>query len=197
MVFGKTTPAKLREVTGQSKATMFRNLARLYDAGILKKEEVKDVDDQRYNLHYYISKNLMDYTKGLYSKKLAGYAESIGKEKLIQEWMNAVEALPYLLHQQASQLILLKAQRSSSNKSVRCDVVSKLLIFRLGDISQVGDLQKGLESIAKSIDSEQEGLKRDWKEPLANPVAVSISVVALNPKGLPSESGTIIEIKKC
>ena len=41
MVFGKTTPAELRKVTGLSKATMFRNLALFSDAGILKKRDVK------------------------------------------------------------------------------------------------------------------------------------------------------------
>lgn len=197
MVFGKTTPAELREVTGQSKATMFRNLARLSDAGILKKEEVKSVEDKRYSLHYYISKNLMDITKRIYSKKLSQYAGSVGKANLMKEWASSIEALPYLLNQQTSRLILLMAQKTPTSESERCSVVSKFLVFRLQDIESVGELHKNLKAIIDDIDSKHVQKKRNWKQPLQRPVAITISVVSLNPDGLPTDSGTVVEVTEC
>ncbi|MHA1907682.1 MAG: MarR family transcriptional regulator [Candidatus Thorarchaeota archaeon] len=197
MLFGKTTPAELREVTGQSKATMFRNLARLSEAGILKKEEVKSVEDKRYSLHYYISKNIMDMTKKLYSKKVAKYADSIGKSRNIREWASSIEALPYLLNQQTSHLILLMAQRPSSVEDSRCAVVSKFLVFRVEDLEKVGPLHKKLHAIVDSIDSKKDEKKRDWKQPLNHPVAISISVVSLNPEGLPTDTGIVVEMTEC
>jgi hypothetical protein len=195
MIFGKTTPAELRKVTGQSKATMFRNLARLSDAGILKKEEVKSVDDKRYSLHYYISKNLMDMTKKLYSKKLAQYAASHGKSNLIRDWVSSIEALPYILNQQTSRLILHKAQEPSEDG--RCVVVSKFLAFRVEDLKSVGPLHKKLQAIVENIDSKKGDSKRNWKEPLKHPVAISMSVVSLNPEGLPTDTGTVVELTDC
>lgn len=196
MIFGKTTPARLREVTGQSKATMFRNLARLFDAGIIQKEEIELVEDKRYSTHYYISENLMDLTKGLYSMEMRKYAEAIGRSDLIKEWLSLIEVLPYLLHQKTSQAILLAAQ-TSAGEDGSCNVVSKYLSFRVTDIDDVGSLHKKLNSIVEYIDQKETDTKRDFKQPLVHPVAISVSVVSLNPKGLPKDSGMMVEVREC
>jgi hypothetical protein len=197
MLFGKTTPARLREVTGQSKATMFRNLARLSQVGVLQKEDIESVEDRRYSTHYYISKNLVDLAKGLYSSKLSDFARSAGKSNLVGEWLAQVEALPYSLHQHTSRLILIAAQRSLAGDGTPCNAVSKFLSFRLTDLEEVGTLHKKLQSVVEYIDQNDTATKRDFKRPLKSPVAISISVVALNPKGLPRDSGTIVEVQEC
>ncbi len=197
MLFGKTTPARLREVTGQSKATMFRNLARLTRAGVLQKEDIESVEDKRYSTHYYISKNLVDYAKSLYSSKLSEFARGAGKANLIREWLSQMESLPYSLHQHTSRLILVAAQRSLTDNDTPCNAVSKFLSFRLADLDEVGMLHKKLRSVVEYIDRKETVAKRDFKRPLKNPVVISISVVALNPKGLPQDSGTLVEIEEC
>ncbi len=197
MIFGKTTPAHLREVTKQSKATMFRNLARLSEADILDKEEVKSVDDKRYSTHYFITKNLVDVVKGLYTVKLGNYAEVKGKSQLVRQWLSLVESLPYMLHQYTSKLMIFGIQSEPSLRDTTCDVVSKFLSFRLIDIDDVGTLHKKLQSIVEFIDQNQTGGKRDWKKPLTHPVAISFSVVALNPRGLKSETGSIVSVREC
>ena len=197
MLFGKTTPARLREVTGQSKATMFRNLAKLSQVGVLQKEDIESVEDKRYSTHYYISKNLVDFAKSLYSSKLSEFARGAGKADLIRRWLSQVEALPYSLHQHTSRLILIAAQRSLTANGTTCNAVSKFLSFRLADLEAVGALHKKLQSVVEYIDQKETVAKRDFKCPLKHPVAISISVVALNPKGLPKDSGTIVEVEEC
>ncbi len=197
MVFGKTTPAELREVTGLSKATMFRNLALLLEAGILKKQEVKSVSDKRYSLHYYIGQNLIESTKKIYSPKLREHAESIGKSDLINTWLSNLETFPYLLNQYTSQAIMMMAQMPQEGSEKSCAVVSKLVIFRLGDIAKIAKFNERLIKLVEDFDLAQTESKRDWKKPLSHPVALSINIVALNPDDIPKASGAAMEIMKC
>ncbi|MHA1927215.1 MAG: hypothetical protein ACTSV2_01410 [Candidatus Thorarchaeota archaeon] len=187
MVFGKTTPAKLREVTGLSKATMFRNLALFSDVGILKKRDVKGVSDRRYSLHYFISKNLVEHTKKLLSNPLRKYAESIGRTDLVRSWLSTMEVLPLLLNQYTSQAITLMAQKPTSDSDETCPVVSKMIISRLGDMSKIASLNRRILKLVEEFDSKQAPGKRDYKEPLIHPVALSINVVALNPRDIPKD----------
>ena len=196
MVFGKTTPAELRDVTGLSKATMFRNLALLLEAGILKKQEVKSVSDKRYSLHYYIGKNLIELTKKAYSPKVRTYAESIGKTDLVTTWISNLETFPYLLNQYTSQAIMLMAQKPQKDPESSC-LVSKLVVFRIGDIGKIAKFNKRLIKLVEDFDLTQAESKRDWKKPLEHPVALSVSVVALNPDDVPKPSGAVVERMKC
>ncbi|MHA2286521.1 MAG: hypothetical protein ACXABZ_11705 [Candidatus Thorarchaeota archaeon] len=197
MVFGKTTPSELRDVTGQSKATMFRNLALLSDAGVLKKLEDNSVEDKRYSLHYYLSKNLFDLTKQVYSSKVRDYAISKERSDLITEWLNSIESLPFLLNQFTSQMIMLMAKRPVSESDATCHMVSKFLVFRLGDLNQVGELHKRLADFVKDFDSRHADAKRDWKMPLTRPVSMSINVVALNPEDVTEDSALVVEQIRC
>jgi len=197
MVFGKTTPAELRDVTGLSKATMFRNLALLSEVGILKKQEVKSVSDKRYSLHYYIANNLIELTKKIYSPRIRTYGESTGRTTLINTWLSNIETLPYLLNQYTSQAIMMMAQKPQEDPEALCPVVSKLIVFRLGDIAKIGKFNKRLIKLVEDFDLTQTESKRDWKKPLAHPVALSINVVALNPDDIPKATGAIMEKMKC
>ena len=89
------------------------------------------------------------------------------------------------------------AQRPPTSESAKCAVVSKFLVFRLQDIESVGELHKNLKAIVDDIDSKQVHKKRNWKQPLQRPVAITISVVSLNPDDLPTDSGTVVEVTEC
>jgi hypothetical protein len=185
MLFGKTTPAELRDVTGQSKATMFRNLSLLTDAGLLSKEEDNSVDDKRYSTNYYVAQEIMKISKQLLSRKLRKHAKESNRSQIVDDWMTIIEALPLKLSRLTSQLILLMAARSLDGECVPCPVVSKMLVFRLADIEQVNVIHKKLVDFVNDFDSRKPAGKRDWKKPLKKPVVLSIGVIALNPDECP------------
>lgn len=197
MVFGKTTPAELRDVTGLSKATMFRNLALLSDVGILKKQDVKGVLDRRYSLHYFIGTNLIEHTKKMFSGAVRKHAESTDRTDLIQSWLSTIEVLPLLLNQYVSQAIMLMAHKPQTETDVSCPIVSKMVIFRLGDISKIGTLNRRIIKLVEDFDSKQAPGKRDYKAPLKHPVALSINVVALDPSDIANIPGAIVEKVIC
>ena len=114
----------------------------------------------------------------------------------MKDWLSSIEVLPFLLHQTMSQAILLAAQTPTAGDD-SCTIVSKFLSFRVADIDDVGILHKKLNSIVEYLDQKEKDRTRDFKLPLANPVAFSVSVVSLNPKGLPKDSGMMVEVKEC
>ena len=181
MLFGKTTPAELREITGQSKATMFRNLSLLTEARLIDKLVDNSVSDKRYSTNYYVSEEIMKISKRPYSKKLEKFAEESNRDQIIDDWMTTIETLPLKLSRLTSELIMLMAERSSEDDSVPYPVVSKMLVFRLVDIDQVSVVHKKLVDFMSDFDSRKSTEKRDWKKPLKRPVVLSIGVVALNP----------------
>jgi hypothetical protein len=185
MLFGKTTPAELRDVTGQSKATMFRNLSLLTEAGLLNKEEDQSVADKRYSTNYYVAQEIMKITKQLMSKKLRKYAVESNRSQVVDEWTTSIEALPLKLSRLTSELILLMAARSSEEDGVPCPIVSNMLVFRLADIDQVSVIYKKLVEFVSDFDTRKPAGKRDWKKPLKKPVVLSISAMALNPDECP------------
>ena len=184
MLFGKTTPAELREITGQSKATMFRNLSLLAEVGLLKKQVDNSVSDKRYNTSYYVSKEIMKISKQLSSKKLEKYAVESGNSQVIENWFSTIESLPLKLSQLTSELIILKAGKSSE-EGIPCPVVSKMLVFRLAEVEQVSIVHQKLVEFVSDFDSRKSTGKRDWKKPLRKPVVLSIGVVALSPDECP------------
>jgi DNA-binding transcriptional ArsR family regulator len=185
MLFGKTTPAELREITGQSKATMFRNLSILTEAGLIEKLVDDSVSDKRYSTNYHVSKEIMKISKQLYSKKLKKFAEKSNRTQIIDDWMTTVESLPLKLSRLTSELILLMAEKSSEDKDLPHPIVSKMLVFRLADIDEVSVVHKKLVDFVSEFDSRKPAEKRDWKKPLKKPVVLSIGVVALNPDNRP------------
>jgi predicted transcriptional regulator len=185
MLFGKTTPAELRNITGQSKATMFRNLSLLSEVGLLDKEEDNSVADKRYSTHYFVSQEIMKISKHLSSKKLNNFAEESNKSEIVEEWMTTIEALPLKLSRLTSELIFLMAGRASEEEGIPCPVVSKMLVFRLADIDQVSEIHQKLVDFISDFDSRDSSKRRDWKKSLKRPVVLSIGVVALNPDECP------------
>ncbi|MFX0114741.1 MAG: MarR family transcriptional regulator [Candidatus Hodarchaeota archaeon] len=181
MVFGKTTPADLREKIGISKATIFRNLALLSESGIIDKEEDPTITDRRYNLHYYISEDLMELSKQICcSHDLIEHAKEKNKAQLVIEWINTIETIPLTLNRFTSQHILSMRHQTSNGSPESCEKVGKLMMFRLTD-AEFNKLFEKVAAFVKELDSEQPGEARDWKKPLQRPATIALSLVALNP----------------
>lgn len=196
MLFGRTTPARLREVTGLSKATMFRNLALLYDAKILSKEEVS-VSDRRYGLHYYISKNLSDASKRLYSKKIRKYAVKTENQALLNSWVMALETLPLELNRLTTELILKVAQHPSETEPDKCVVITKMVGFRVGNIEDASVIIKEIGNLVKTFDTQAGTKKRNWKKPLSKPATMTVSLVAIGGEVPDDPDAVVAERVEC
>ncbi|MHA2141014.1 MAG: hypothetical protein ACXADD_05875 [Candidatus Thorarchaeota archaeon] len=190
MLFGRTTPAKLREVTGLSKATMFRNLALLYDAEILAKEEVS-VTDRRYGLHYYISKNLLDVAKRLYSRRIQKYAIEKDDQEILQRWVMALETLPLALNRFTTQLILTMAQTTSGIEVDDCIVVTKMVAFRVGDVADAPKIIQMIRNLVEAFDTQGSSKKRNWKQPLTQPATMTVSLVSMGGE-MPDDPSAVV-----
>lgn len=197
LLFGSTTPAKLREITGLSKATMFRNLALLYDAHILDKEELKTASDKRYRLRYFISKDLIKATKEFDVAKLTDFAQEMGKLDIITDWVDTIETLPNMLNQHSSQLILNLSQNPSSDAKDDRLVVTKLLSFRVDDVEDLSTLFHHMHEAIGKFDDLKSSKKRNMKKPLRRPVVLSISLTAAGPDMPKLPKGAIVFLKEC
>jgi DNA-binding transcriptional ArsR family regulator len=197
ILFGQTTPAKLREVTGQSKATIFRNLAVLYETEVLDKVEDPDAEDKRYNLYYYVNQDILQLVRKLYSTELDEYAGVSNQQDVINRWTNAVEALPLALSQFTNHFIMLSASTESTQNDGRCMAVAKILSFRVGETDDLGNLITQISNLVKTFESRKKREKRDFKEPLNQPVAMSISLTFPSPEGSIPFEGAASMYKEC
>ena len=176
-LFGKTTPAELRKRTNLSKATIFRNLSLLTEAGILTKEINDQIIDRRYNLEYYISETLADISKIFFSKRLLKYVESQKKLDTLDNLLSQLEFLPLILNRLTSQLMISTCKYPSFRDGKQNRVV-KTLIFRLKEEENYENFHKKLMDLIEYVDTKKIEKKRNMKEPMKNPVAFSVSIVA-------------------
>ncbi len=178
-LYGKTTPAELRQRINLSKATIFRSLAQLTEAEIITREVNNQVTDKRYNVEYYISETLADFSKFSFSKELREYAKSQEKSVILEEWLSQLEFLPLVLNQLTSQLMISTFVPPSSTGAKKTRII-KTLIFRLKEEENYSEFHKKLIDFVEDVDSKHSEKKRNMKEPMKNPVAFSVSVVAYN-----------------
>lgn len=179
LLFGQATPARLREVTGLSKATMFRNLALLLDAGILDRVEDRLAEDKRYSLHYFIREDFMHATRGLYTPDVAKYASEKGLTSLVVEWGRALEILPRALTRLSNELIPQMAQLSCQGEEGKCIAVAKMLSFRVGEADDLEGLLQQVSNAVAAFESTKSKKRRNMKKPLEKPVVLSISLMAV------------------
>jgi hypothetical protein len=188
LLFGLTTPAKLRDVTSLSKATMFRNLALLSKAGILAKEEIDSTPDKRYRLHYYIENDLVKQMKAIYSKDVEEYAGERGKLDLLMNYGRALEGLPLELNRISNELILHCPEDAADADESACLVVRKMLSFQVGEADDLESLMEEVTKLVKAFESTKSGGRRNMKKPLKKPVVMSISLAVID-----TEESTIPE----
>lgn len=189
MLFGKTTPAQLREKTGISKATVFRHLALLSEAGLIDKVEDPGTEDRRFGLHYFVAKPLMEVARGLYSRQLEDYAGATGKTHITDKWSGTLESLPFALAQLSTNLILSCCDSASSEDSEQSHKVVRMVAFRLRETGDFGQIQERIRQLVAEWDSMPPTKRRDWRRPMQQPMTLLISVVAVDPFGTGDEVG--------
>ncbi|TFH09567.1 MAG: transcriptional regulator [Candidatus Thorarchaeota archaeon] len=197
LLFGRTTPAKLREVTGLSKATIFRNLALLFDAEIIEKEDVKTTSDKRYSLHYYIARDLMKEASELSLKPVMYYVKQEGKMDIIAEWGSALETLPIALGRHSSRFIMQIAQTPTDKAQDDCLVISKFLSIRVDEVDDLSALFFHLHDAINRFDEMKSSKKRNMKKPLRRPVVMSISLTAAGPDQPELPKGVVAFVRSC
>lgn len=193
-LFGKTTAAKLRQKTGLSNATVFRSLALLSEAGIADKEEDPDVADRRYNLYYHVIRDLMELSKKLVTKEVARELEARGRIKPLQAWYQALETLPSSLNRFASQHLLTMKYATDESDSEEEARIIKMMAFCVDSIDDVETLLMKVQDFLDEFESLRGQRREDWKKPLANPVVLSVSVVAPAPESIPCEPTGILRL---
>lgn len=176
-LYGKTTPVELRQRINLSKATVFRSLALLTEAGIVSKEINNQVADKRYSVEYYITETLEEFSKATISEEIKKRAKSQEKLSILEDWLSQLEFLPLVLNQLTSQLMISVCDGFSSPEGKRKQIV-KVLVFRLKEEENYTEFRKKLMDFMREIDAKHSKRKRNMKEPMKNPVAFSISVVA-------------------
>lgn len=189
MLFGKTSPAEMRKRTGLSKATMFRNLALLSEAGLVDKEEDTTVSDKRYSLQYYVRQDLMALSKRMYSEELREYAKAVDRVQVLNEWFATLKTLPLTLNRLTTQLMLSMRHPSPDGVPDRCQKVIMALAYCLEDVDDLQGLIGKLGEFTKALDPYRSKIGRDWKKPLRKPVAIVMSVTALDPTETCDEPG--------
>ena len=176
-LYGKTTPSELRHRTNLSKATIFRSLAILTEAGLVSKEINDHIEDKRYNIEYHITETLEEFSKVTISKEIKRYVKTHGKLSILEEWLSQLEFLPLVLNRLTSQLMISVFDDPSNPEREKKQIIKKL-VFRLREEENYAEFQKKLTNFMKEIDAKHTKKKRDMKQPMKNPVAFSISVVA-------------------
>ena len=188
-LYGKTTPVELRQRINLSKATVFRSLALLTEAGIVSKEINNQVADKRYSVEYYITETLEEFSKVTVSEEVRERAKSQEKLSILEDWLSQLEFLPLVLNQLTSQLMISVCDDFSPPEGDKKQII-KTLVFRLKEEENYTEFQKKLKNFMREIDAKHSNKKRNLKEPMKNPVAFSISVVAY------ADSARDIAVKK-
>ncbi|MCW3997924.1 MAG: MarR family transcriptional regulator [Candidatus Bathyarchaeota archaeon] len=178
-LYGKTTPVELRQRINLSKATVFRSLALLTEAGIVTKEINDQIADKRFSIEYYISETLEEFSKVTVSKEIKKYAKTQGKLRILEDWLSQLEFLPLVLNRLTSQLMISVCDDPSSQKREKKQII-KTLVFRLKEEENYAEFQEKLKNFMREIDAKHSKRKRNMKQPMKNPVAFSISVVAFS-----------------
>jgi predicted transcriptional regulator len=176
-LYGKTTPVELRQRINLSKATVFRSLTLLTEAGIVSREINNQVADKRHSVEYYITETLEEFSKATISEEVKKRAESQEKLSILEDWLSQLEFLPLVLNQLTSRLMISVCDDSSSPEGEKKQII-KTLVFRLKEEENYTEFQKKLMDFMREIDAKHSNKKRNLKEPMKNPVAFSISVVA-------------------
>ncbi|MFX0170236.1 MAG: hypothetical protein ACFE89_12920 [Candidatus Hodarchaeota archaeon] len=150
--------------------------------GLLTKEEDLTVTDRRYRTHYYIHQSLGELLKQATSEGLVKYAQEKNESQLVTRWLQAWETLPLLLNQLTTRLMLSMRHMSQTGDREMCPKVTKIIGFHVAEEGQFDDLDTRLKEFITDLRTHLSQVKRNWKEPLRQPIAIAISVVSLNPE---------------
>ncbi|MFX0092351.1 MAG: hypothetical protein ACFFBD_11360 [Candidatus Hodarchaeota archaeon] len=196
MIYGKNIPNRLKSELGISKATVFRSLGFLLDAGFVNKEEIDSSPDKRSNVFYYVSKPILEICSNVnFSQEFEEYARMKGSSNILDNWKSIVEKSTSIFSNSLARIFELQRKKAKSvhaiAKAIVCDDCGKIHIpeaqkekqrrrIQLFTIMESPDedifqkLQKFLSSLQIKTDVPQkEG------EKMKNPLSLAIDIIEL------------------
>jgi hypothetical protein len=93
------------------------------------------------------------------------------------------------LSQLATNLILSCSALASSEESEQCHTVVKMLVFRLRETGDFGQIQERVQQLLTEWDAIQPRKRRDWRRPMQRHITLLVNVVALDPFGATGKAG--------
>jgi len=110
--------------------------------------------------------------------------------------MEAWEIAPLTLNRLTTTLMLAMRHEGEAGVSETCRKVTKVIGFHLGERDQLDGIVLRLKQLLTDLQSQISESKRDWKQPLNQPVALSISVVTVNPEEICDAAGKQLKLTK-
>ncbi len=150
--------------------------------GLLTKEEDPSVSDRRYRTHYYIHQTLGELLENARTEGLAQHAQENNEPQLVTKWTQAWETVPLKLNQLTTRLMLSMRHTTPLGDQETCQRITKIIGFHVAEEGQFGGLDTRLKEFIKDLQTHLSKVKRNWKEPLKQPIAIAINVVTLNPE---------------
>jgi predicted transcriptional regulator len=140
MIYGKKTPKDLISELAMSKATLFRSLGFLLDAGFVDKEEVDNALDKRSSTFYYVSNNIQENYFITVPREVEEQAEANGKIKIIEEWKSITERAPSIFSNVLAKIFELNRKKDKIKPERRvihvCDECGKTTIDKELDVKR-------------------------------------------------------------
>ena len=196
MIYGKNTPYQLRFDLGISKATLFRSLGFLLDAGFVAKDEIENSSDKRYTHYYSIAKTISEISNIELSEELREFALKKNKIETIKEWELTIQKAPSIYSNITSKLFELKQKTTKGKTQVKAVFISKdsnetlqsheeqkmrierrIKLFTLMEAPD-DDLFLKLQQFLNSLQLNQEYLTKN-KEKMKKPIYISIDFIEL------------------
>ncbi|MFX0075053.1 MAG: hypothetical protein ACFE96_06390 [Candidatus Hermodarchaeota archaeon] len=175
MIFGRMRYDDLLEKTRLGRATIFRSLKILQDAGLVKKGIDPDIEDKRKNTFYYAQEENIDL--GRPDKEFMAYLKKVGKFDLCEKWLKNSISIPMGMIKSASNIII----RQDMQKSIDKTPTGRKRVILYG-IDSYEDSSEILAKIAELIEElkRQRHERPDYKQPLEKPAIFSLIFFQLN-----------------
>lgn len=140
MIHGKTTPNHLRAELRISKATIFRSLGFLLDAGLVRKEELDYVPDKRSNIFYFVEKPIREILSNInYSPEFEAFVEAQGATKTLNEWKSVGQNSTSIFSNAVAKIFELCQEKEKPTqviaKAIVCENCGKLHVPKEQDVN--------------------------------------------------------------
>ena len=165
-------------------------------ATILRKEENPAIADKRYRTHYFIHRTLGEVLEQAISERLVEHAQARGQSQLVRSWMEAWEITPLTLNRLTTTLMLGMRHTGEAGVSDTCRKVTKVIGFHVAEGEQLDAIVVKLRQLLTDLQSQISESRRDWKKPLKRPIALSITVVTVNPEEICDAAGAQVKLVK-
>ena len=130
------------------------------------------------------------------SERLVEHAQGRGQSQLVRSWMEAWEIAPLTLNRLTTTLMLAMRHTGEAGIPDTCRKVTKVIGFHVGERHQFEGIVVKLKQLLADLQSQISESKRDWKQPLKQPIALSISMVTVDPEEMCDAAGVQLNLAK-